>query len=434
VQINLVKASLTQLAIQKFLVQHTASSTMPFGSRNQNKRNRDARSAKEAEKQRARDEEIEQKKAKDALEAERQQFIAQNSTLPDEARLTKAVKFSMEEAKKPAKIRVPDKEILELFTVKKTAFYATKGATANNLEKATRSMFYDRDAASLSGGAATIESDPLHRVKWADFFDSENQKLRLQHAEETRLCKVLEERKENVKQCEAILTAAQERKKLNVQEAKQKKAADAGVQDATIALAAARYSQSAALQELCDACGKDESMGADLLINEAIPAPMAKGRPAVFSEATFAACIAEFRKIQTGIKDGVSQDFLVKMLLKKRQELQARSGEVLAAPSKSCLADAVRRLDTETCPGSSQPDSRARALEEYRNAFTNGGMWFGLDKLKILPALQFNIDEVGIWLNARDGKPVVLHFQKGVLAEAVKRNLSPRQVLLFFQL
>ena len=71
-------------------------------------------------------------------------------------------------------------------------------------------------------------------MKWADFFDSENQKLRLQHAEETRLCKVLEERKENVKQCEAILTAAQERKKLNVQEAKQKKAADAGVQDATV--------------------------------------------------------------------------------------------------------------------------------------------------------------------------------------------------------
>ncbi len=159
---------------------------MHFGSRNQNKRNRDGRSAKEAEKQRARDEEIERKKAKDALEAERQQFIAQNCTLPDEARMTKAIKFSMEEAKKPAKIRVPDKEILELFTVKKTAFYAAKGATANNLEKAARSMFYDRDAASLSGGAGTIESDPLRRVKWADFFDSDNQKLRLQHAEETR--------------------------------------------------------------------------------------------------------------------------------------------------------------------------------------------------------------------------------------------------------
>jgi hypothetical protein len=61
-------------------------------------------------------------------------------------------------------------------------------------------------------------------------------------------------------------------------------------------------------------------------------------------------------------------------------------------------------------------------------------MWSGIDKLKILPALQFNIDEVGIWLNARDGKPVLLHFQKGVLAEALKRNLLPRQVLLFFQL
>jgi len=306
--------------------------------------------------------------------------------------------------------------------VKKTAFYAAKGATANNLDSAARSMFYDPDAATL---AEVADSSPLSRVRWADFFDSGNQQMRLQHEEENRLCKVLEEQKENVKQAEATLAAAQERKRANFQEVKQKKAADSGVQDAIIKLAAARNSQSAALQQLCEACGKDESM-----IGTAIPAPMPKGRPAVFSEATFAACIAEFKKIQTGIKDGVSQDYLVKMLLKKRQELQSQPGEVLAAPSKSCLADAVRRLDTETCPGSSQPDSRARALEEYRNSFTNGAMWYGLGKLKILPALQFNIDEVGIWLNARDGKPTILHFQKGVLAEAVKHNLSPRQCLL----
>ncbi len=402
---------------------------MPFGSRNERKRNRDARIERDAEKKRARDEENRRKEAQDAIEAERQKFIAQNLTLPDEARLTKAIKFSMEEAKKPAKIRVPDKEILELFTVKKTAFYCAKGATSNNLELAARSKFYVAPDAATLAGAADISSPP-RRVNWADFFDSDNQQVRLQHEEETRLCRVLEEQKENVKKAEAALTAAQERKKANVLEVKQKKSADAAVQEATIALAAARGSQSAALQELCEACGKDESMGSDLLIGTAIPAPMPKGRPAVFSEATFAACIAEFKKIQTGIKDGISQDFLVKMLLKKRQELQSQPGEVLAAPSKSCLADAVRRLDTETCPGSSQPDSRARALEEYRNSFTNGAMWFGLDKLKILPALQFNVDEVGVWLNARDGKPTILHFQKGVLAEAVKRNLSPRQGLL----
>jgi hypothetical protein len=400
---------------------------MPFGSRNERKRDRDARHDKEIDKKRALDEEIKRKEAQDALEAERKAVIAKNLTLPDEARLTKAVKFSMEEAKKPSKIRVPDKEILELFTVKKTAFYCAKGATSSNLDLAARSKFYTApDPATLAG----VGSSPPRRVQWADFFDLENQQIRLQHEEETRLCKVLEEQKAKVKKAEAALEAAQERKKANVQEVKQKKAADAAVQDATIALAAARVSQSVALQELCEACGKDESMGGDVLIGTAIPAPMPKGRPAVFSEATFAACRAEFKKIQTGIKDGVSQDYLIKMLLKKRQELQSQPGEVLAAPSKSCLADAVRRLDTETCPGSSQPDSRARALEEFRNAFTNGAMWSGLGKLKILPALQFNVDEVGVWLNARDGKPTILHFQKGVLAEAVKHNLSPRQDLL----
>ena len=60
---------------------------MTFGSRNQRKRNREEKSAKEAEKQRARDEEIKRKKADDELEAQKQQFIAQNRTLPDEARL-----------------------------------------------------------------------------------------------------------------------------------------------------------------------------------------------------------------------------------------------------------------------------------------------------------------------------------------------------------
>ncbi len=102
---------------------------MTFGSRNQNRRTRDAKNETDAEKKRARDEEIKRKEAEDALEAERQKFIAQNLALPDEARLTKAVKFSMEEAKQPVKIRVQDKDILELFTVGKTAFYAAKGAT-----------------------------------------------------------------------------------------------------------------------------------------------------------------------------------------------------------------------------------------------------------------------------------------------------------------
>jgi len=156
--------------------------------------------------------------------------------------------------------------------------------------------------------------------------------MRLQHGEEARLCKILETQKINVKEAEANLAAAQDKKRKNIADVKQKKAADEELQSATIALAAARLSQTEALQDLCAFCGKDDSTGGDSFISAAIPSPMPKGRPAVFTEATFAACMAEFKKIQTGIKDGVSQDYLVKMLLKKRQELQSGPGEVLAAP------------------------------------------------------------------------------------------------------
>ncbi len=111
----------TQLAIPKILAQRSASFKMTFGSSNQKKRNRDARNERDAEKKRAREEENKRKEAEDAIETERQKFIAQNLTLPDEARLTKAVKFAIEEAKKPAKVRVQDKEIMALFTVGKTS-------------------------------------------------------------------------------------------------------------------------------------------------------------------------------------------------------------------------------------------------------------------------------------------------------------------------
>ena len=155
---------------------------MTYGSRNERKRDRDARAAKEIEKQHARDEEIKRKEAQDALEAEKQAVIAQNLTLPDEARLTKAIKFSLEEAKKPSKMRVTDKAILELFTVKKTAFYSAKGATSSNLELAARSTFYSAPDAATLAGVADISSPP-RRVKWSDFLDSENQQVRLQHEE-----------------------------------------------------------------------------------------------------------------------------------------------------------------------------------------------------------------------------------------------------------
>jgi len=120
---------------------------MPFGSRSQRKRNRDDRSAREAENKRPNEEEKQRKQIADAAQAEREEFVASNSELPDEARLTKAVKLAVEESKKPANIRMSDKEIMELYTVKKTSFYRVKGTAQINLEQAVRSEFYSVEAA-----------------------------------------------------------------------------------------------------------------------------------------------------------------------------------------------------------------------------------------------------------------------------------------------
>jgi hypothetical protein len=155
--------------------------------------------------------------------------------------------------------------------------------------------------------------------------------------------------------------------------------------------------------------------------------PLPHGRPAEFEERTIDAVIEHFNSIQTNIKNGVSQAALVQMLLKFRQRMQSPSGKVLNPPSRSCLIAAVRRCDTETCMAKNAPDSRGRALEDWRNVFSHAGMMVGINRLKIDPELMFNIDDVGKYLGARGNgdRGTLAHFRPGMIERAVQRRLSP---------
>jgi hypothetical protein len=151
------------------------------------------------------------------------------------------------------------------------------------------------------------------------------------------------------------------------------------------------------------------------------------GRPAEFEERTIQAVVDHFNRIQTNIKNGVSQAALVQMLLKTRQRLQSPSGKPLNPPSKSCLIAAVRRCDTETCLAKNAPDSRGRALEDWRNVFSHVGMLGAVNRLKIEPELMFNIDDVGKYLGVRGNgdRGTLAHFRPGIIERAVQRRLSP---------
>jgi hypothetical protein len=151
------------------------------------------------------------------------------------------------------------------------------------------------------------------------------------------------------------------------------------------------------------------------------------GRPAEFEERTIQAVIEHFNRIQTNIKNGVSQAALVQMLLKTRQRIQSPSGKPLSPPSKSCLIAAVRRCDTETCMAKNAPDSRGRALEEWRNVFSHVGMMGAISRLNIDPELLFNIDDVGKYLGVRGNgdRGTLAHFRPGMIDAAVARRLSP---------
>ncbi len=151
------------------------------------------------------------------------------------------------------------------------------------------------------------------------------------------------------------------------------------------------------------------------------------GRPAEFEERTMQAVIDHFNKIQTNVKNGVSQAALVQMLLKTRQKMQSPSGRILNPPSKSCLIAAVRRCDTDTCYARNVPDSRGRALEEWRNVFSHVGMMGAISRLNIDPELLFNIDDVGKYLGVRGNgdRGTLAHFRPGMIEAAVARRLSP---------
>ena len=423
---------LIELVLNYFAILCSAYCRMSFGSRTERKRQRDDKSVKVAAQKRLREEEDARLKQLQAKEDEWQRQIAENMKLVPEARMVKAVKMALEEQSKAKAVRIADKDIIVLYSVTRSLFYQAKALAVSKQGDIERSNFYApapdpvvrTHLGIVPGGYA--EGAHETRVRFAvqepqgNGAEAEPQ-AESQTDREIRLSAVLTASKESVKVAQERLLKCQQELSANFAQVKQKTKLKQDVQNATNALFAERGKQTAALHALCEACINEE--GPDSAVAASIPAP--RGRPATFTEETFAACIAEFKKQQLGIKDGIAQDYLVKMLLDKRQELQAASGQILQMPSKSCMADAVRRLDTETAPGTSQPDSRARALEDYRNSIICTAMWHYLNGLKICPALQFSLDEVGVWLNARDGKPTILHFQKGTLAEAVRRGLSP---------
>ncbi len=158
-----------------------------------------------------------------------------------------------------------------------------------------------------------------------------------------------------------------------------------------------------------------------------VASPAVVGRPAEFEERTIKAVIEHFNAIQTNIKNGVSQAALVQMLLKTRQRIQSPSGKPLSPPSKSCLIAAVRRCDTETCIAKNTPDSRGRALEEWRNVFSHVGMMGAMSRLNIDPELLFNIDDVGKYLGVRGNgdRGTLTHFRPGMIEAAAARRISP---------
>ena len=331
-------------------------------------------------------------------------------------------------------------EICKLYDVKQSAFYNAVAKLKNQraaldtdakIRAATATT--SSSAAPLGGGGAAV---PSRTVRFQD--DTLNFGAALQLGEEAKEMawkESLRQRKELQKKLDETAKAAADHKSSLLGkkvEKSNRKAYDKNQEELEKAAKKAKKDVKDFDSQLLNA-----ELGADSLGAAAV------GRPQEFTDETIDAVIAHFNKIQTTIKNGVSQAALVQMLLRYRQKMQSPSGGVLRPPSKSCLRDAVLRCDTHTCNATNAPDSRSRALEDWRNAICCLGMWFGLNKFGIRAGLKFNIDDVGTFLGSnsryvtltskqfckqilcRNKKCRIAHFRKGVVEEAIQRRLSP---------
>lgn len=152
------------------------------------------------------------------------------------------------------------------------------------------------------------------------------------------------------------------------------------------------------------------------------------GRPKMFWKETIDAAVLEFLSRVVSIKRGMANDALREMLVRLRQTIQAPPGVRLEEPSQTCIDDAVKEMNigAGVAGGAATPD-RAAALEDYRNAISCAALWTFLSKLGISPALLYNLDEVGIYLDERNNKVRILRFPEGMVEEAANRHLSPAE-------
>jgi hypothetical protein len=403
---------------------------MSFQSKQARARNRAQKTARKEEKVRLEAEELAQASKKKREEDAWQEHKDSQENLPPNARAVKAAIFSLDSnplrprAGTILERRLKDDEIRDYFAPKdpicKASFYKAKKDETERRRKVQTAQFFAEDKAQQPQSAGTAAG---HAAR-VSFDDTAGPAGESEKDREDRLAQELKDAKAKTDECRKAVEAAQQALQDNTVQNRARQKLKQDLQDANTRLGAARVTQAHALDDLINGLA-----GVAPAESAAPRTGVQQGRPPMFTEETFEACKAEFRRLNTGIKNGISTDYLVKMLLEKRQEVQGRD-TILPEPSLSALLDAVRRLDTETAPFSCQPDSRARALEDYLNAISCCAVWCGIDRMGICPALMFSIDEVGICLNSRDKKNTasVLHFQRGVLAESVRRGLSPSTV------
>jgi hypothetical protein len=152
------------------------------------------------------------------------------------------------------------------------------------------------------------------------------------------------------------------------------------------------------------------------------------GRPKMFWKETLNAAIAEFHERVVSIKRGMADDALSEMLIRLRQKFQAKRGQRLQEPSETCIRDAIKEMGiADGVLGGTATTDRAAGIEEYRNSIGCSATFTALQKMGISPALLFNVDEVGIYLDERTKKVRILRFPPGMVEEAKKRKLSPAE-------
>lgn len=159
-----------------------------------------------------------------------------------------------------------------------------------------------------------------------------------------------------------------------------------------------------------------------------LPSSEDVGRPKMFWKETLEAAVAEFHQRVVSIKRGMADDTLSEMLCRLRQKIQAKRGERLQEPSETCIRGAIKEMGiVDGVLGGTATSDRAAAIEDYRNSIGCGATFTALQKMGISPALLFNVDEVGIYLDERTKKVRILRFPAGMVEAAKKRKLSPAE-------